>query len=269
MPLRKAPGISGDGGRRQDEGSIGCRPDSTEGRWLLEYLLVSKARGDAADPALPLMLWWWVLVFQGGRWGEGCGKDREQGSIDEQFQYFHHSVFFFIRVQNVCFSPCSVVSLFSLFILLLSDLHPLKWTTTDISRKGFFIPRESFAHSLLIKLIFCMEVWRLPLHPANQFNPTVKFLPLVCHKYWKRKLKGPELKKNHFAFTSVSLGTRIPLRQLTTQQKEVLRKSKNNDTNSVQVCVYTLGPMYQDPVCAEANQALDPQKKILNTHTPF
>lgn len=40
-------------------------------------------------------------------------------------------------------------------------------------------------------------------------------------------------------------------------------------TSSVQVCVYTLGPVYQDPACAVANQALAPQKKVLNTHTPF
>lgn len=32
---------------------------------------------------------------------------------------------------------------------------------------------------------------------------------------------------------------------------------------------YTLGPVYQDPVCAEANWALASQKKILNTYTPF
>lgn len=32
---------------------------------------------------------------------------------------------------------------------------------------------------------------------------------------------------------------------------------------------YTLGPVYQDSVCAEANWALASQKKILNTYTPF
>lgn len=40
-------------------------------------------------------------------------------------------------------------------------------------------------------------------------------------------------------------------------------------TNRVQVCVCTLGPVYQDPGCTEANQRLAPQRKILNTHTPF
>lgn len=38
--------------------------------------------------------------------------------------------------------------------------------------------------------------------------------------------KGPVSEKNTLGFTSVSPGTRIPLRQLTTQQKEVLRKSE-------------------------------------------
>lgn len=32
---------------------------------------------------------------------------------------------------------------------------------------------------------------------------------------------------------------------------------------------YTLGRVYEDPFCAEANQALASQKKILNTYIPL
>lgn len=67
----------------------------------------------------------------------------------------------------------------------------------------------------------------------------------------------------------MSLDTPVPLRQLTTQQKEILRESKNYDTNVYKFVFYTLGPVYQDPDCAEANRALASQKKILNTYTPF
>lgn len=76
--------------------------------------------------------------------------------------------------------------------------------------------------------------------------------------------------KTTLPFTYGSLDTELSLHQLTTQEKEVLRKrEKNNDTNRVQVCVCTLGPVYQDPGCTEANRRLAPQRKILNTHTPF
>lgn len=57
--------------------------------------------------------------------------------------------------------------------------------------------------------------------------------------------------------------------QLTTQQKEKLRESKNDDTSVYKFVFYTLGPVYEDPDCAEAKWALASQKKILNTCTPF
>lgn len=195
------------------------------------------------------MLWWWVLVFQGvlrGLWQRQRTGPHWWASF---FYYFHHIGFFFLYRAFV-----KVVVLLFLYI------------TAAVSCKGFSLFPEKVLFSdesshFAQKFSFSL------LTNSHQINHTVKFLALVCHKDCRKVSKQASVRENHLSFTSVSPGRRIPGRQLTTQQKGELRKSKNNDTNSVQVCVYTLGPVYQDPVCAEASQPLAPQKK--NIEHPY
>lgn len=169
-------------------------------------------------------------------------------------------VWAFVSVLVLCcvvFSPLS----FLFFII-----YPTIWfacfktdLTTAISHKRFFYSQRKFCSISSHKV----NVLHGYLAIAFYFQLSIQILQLsslVCHKDWKKVTKRLSVSENHFAFTPVSLGTGVPLRQLTTQQKEVLRKSKNNDTNSVQVCVYTLGPVYQGPALKLTR--LLPLKKI-------
>lgn len=120
-------------------------PDGTEARWLLEYLLVSKAKGDAADPALPLVLWWWMLVFRGGCC-EGCGKDRRTLPHWQAVEIFPFEMCFY---KNICMNVSGLLLCCSFAYFCADYFYILlkRPFTAAISLKGFFFSGVKYSFS--------------------------------------------------------------------------------------------------------------------------
>lgn len=153
-------------------------------------------------------------------------------------------VYFFNKGLNIRMKVWAFVSVLVLWFLFYTVYPPAIWFASskmDLSVQ----PLATRAFHCQIKFCSFSSQKVYILHgnvkkctSSHHFNPAIRFLALTCGKDWKKVTERPSVSENHLTFTSVSLGARIPLHQLTTQEKEVLRKSKNNDKQCTSLCLH-------------------------------